>query len=216
MDYEQEIIITSWNHCSNRIYHLWTVRHQGRVQYFRRFVSYSSYSIKKRGYVESWRIRKEVFTDCVSKLEETSLGNKPHLIANVPFFTQRNYNNEHVFWLNWDFDKGLNLFGSEKLSSAFPFCWQTLINPDYYPHHNINHHLGELPEDANLWYYEYDLDSSISALLKVDDRSHLEEEFQRIVKNKVNYHPIILRQRIRMKLKEWVMRRIHFDLLTLH
>jgi len=71
-------------------------------------------------FVESWRIRKEVFTDCVSKLEETSLGNKPHLIANVPFFTQQNYNNEHVFWLNWDFDKGLNLFGSEKLSSAFP------------------------------------------------------------------------------------------------
>jgi len=159
-------------------------------------------------FIESWRIRKEVFIDCVLKLEETNLGNKPHLIANVPFFTQRNYNNEHVFWLSWDFFSGLKFFGSEKLSSAFPFCWQTLVNPDYYSGHNINHHLTVLSEDTNLWYYEYDLQSGISTLKKVYSRSLLEEEFQRIVKNKVNYHPIILRQRIRMKLKDLVLRRI--------
>ena len=157
-------------------------------------------------FIDSWEIRKTVFADCTKKLNNVELGKEPYLIASVPYFIKRNYNNEHVFWLSWDFSSGLKLFGSEKLSSAFPFCWQTLVDSDYYFKHNINRYLTQLPENANLWYYEYNLEKSVSAFRRIDNRSGLEEEFQRIVENKVNYHPIILRQKIRMKLKEWIMR----------
>jgi hypothetical protein len=156
-------------------------------------------------FIDSWEIRKTVLSDCTEKLNNVELGKEPYLIASVPYFIKNNYNNEHVFWLSWDFSSGLKLFGSEKLSSAFPFCWQTLINPDYYVNHNINHHITKLPENVNLWYYEFDLEKSISTLRRIDNCADLEREFQRIVTNKVNYHPIIFRQRIRMKLKEWII-----------
>ena len=156
-------------------------------------------------FIDSWEIRKTVLSDCTEKLNNVELGKEPYLIASVPYFIKNNYNNEHVFWLSWDFSSGLKLFGSEKLSSAFPFCWQTLINPDYYVNHNINHHITKLPENVNLWYYKFDLEKSISTLRRIDNCADLEREFQRIVTNKVNYHPIIFRQRIRMKLKEWII-----------
>tara|TARA_B100000315_G_scaffold222934_1_gene227322 strand:+ start:403 stop:1374 length:972 start_codon:yes stop_codon:yes gene_type:complete len=168
----------------------------------------TSFVVQLENFTDSWQIRKKIFTDCIIKLEKINLGNDPQLIANVPFFSQRNFNNEHVFWLSWDFFSGVKLFGSEKLLSAFPFCWQTLVNPDYYPNHNINHHLTELSVNANLWYYEYNIANNNSTLIKLDDRTHLEEQFQRIIKNRINYHPIILRQKIRMKLKDWVIKRV--------
>ena len=163
----------------------------------------SSMIVQLNNFCDSWEIREKVLYDCAKKMNETNMGSEPYVLACVPFFTENNYNNEHAFWLSWDFSAGLKLYGLEKTLSAFPFCWQTLINPDYYSRHNINHHLDQLPEDANLWYYEFDLEKSQSSVRKMEDRTDLIEEFQRITNNKVNRHSIILREKIRMKLKDW-------------
>jgi hypothetical protein len=167
----------------------------------------SSMMVQVSNFCDSWQIRENVLYDFANEINTADLGIQPHVIACVPYFTENNYNNEHLFWLSWDLSSGLKLYGSEKSSSAFPFCWQTLVNPDYYSLHNINRHIAQLPGNANLWYYEFDLEKSVSTFRKIDNRADLEEEFQRIIRNKVNYHPIILRQRIRLKLKGWVTQR---------
>ena len=167
----------------------------------------SSMIVQISNYCASWEIRKKVLYDCAQKMNETNLGSEPYVIACVPFFTENNYNNEHLFWLSWDFSSGLKLYGLDKLSSAFPFCWQTLINPNYYSLHNINHHVVQLPENANLWYYVFDLETNQSSVQKMESHADLKEEFQRVKNNKVNRHSIILRQKIRVKLKEWVIQR---------
>ena len=163
----------------------------------------SSMIIQIDKFIDSWQIRKSVLSDCVVQLNNRDLGNEPYLIASVPFFTQNNYNNEHVFWLSWDFYYGLKFFGSDKLSSAFPFCWQTLVNPGYFSKHNINLHISRLTtfNNLNLWYYEYYFENGNSSkLIKIENPVDLENEFKRVLDNKVNYHPIIFRQKIRFKL----------------
>tara|TARA_Y100000310_G_C20695809_1_gene825613 strand:+ start:200 stop:1870 length:1671 start_codon:yes stop_codon:yes gene_type:complete len=161
----------------------------------------SSMIIQIEGFIDSWEIRKSVLSDCSEKLNAADLGKNPYLIASVPFFTQNNYNNEHVFWLSWDFSSGLKLFGLDKLLSPFPFCWQTLTNKDYYPLHNINRFLSELPQDANIWFYEYEIKSRKSEFRRLINVDDLDRQLTVLESAKTNYHRIILRQRVRMKIK---------------
>ncbi|MEE9168067.1 MAG: hypothetical protein V3U24_11500 [Candidatus Neomarinimicrobiota bacterium] len=167
----------------------------------------SSMVIQLDNFVESWRTRKEVLSDCVLQLNKTDLGENPYLIACVPFFTQDNYNNEHVFWLSWDFKSGLEMFGARPVS-AFPISWRSLGDDDrvVIGDKYINYRFSKFPVNGNIWYYEFDQDKNRSRLERIIDKQNLEAQFQRIREYRINYHPIILRERIRMGLKKKVMK----------
>ena len=161
----------------------------------------SSMIIQLDNFIDSWKIRKIVLEDCSRKINLNNLGKDPYLIASVPFFTQNNYNNEHVFWLSWDFSSGLKIFGTEKYISSFPLCWQTLTNKDYYPLHNINTFLSELPQDPNIWFYEYNMKNQQSEFQNLENLDDLNRRLADFKSNKSNYHKIIMRQKVRMRLK---------------
>lgn len=165
------------------------------------FLWVSSMYIQVQNFNESWRIRKTVLQDCVEKVGVTDLGVNPSVVANVPFFLPTNYNNEHVFWLSWDFSNGLKYFGVKKEVDFFPFCYKTLINSAYYPFHNVNFFL-DVKSNDNLWVYEYDIKNNISSLKKLND---IEKYWQDQAKRKTNFHEFIVRQFLRERLKNMLL-----------
>ena len=165
----------------------------------------SSMIIQLNGFVESWNTREKILTDCVSKLNKVELGNNPYLIACVPFYNKKNYNNEEVFWLTWATSRGLKLFGLKQSVNVFPVCWRTLIDSTFNPNHNILNYIFPLPKEADYWYYEFDQVSGNSKLEKVSEKENIEQIFQHIVNNKINFHPLIPRERIRIMLKRKVL-----------
>jgi hypothetical protein len=163
----------------------------------------SSFVIQLDNFTRSWEIRKHVLTDIAEKLNNTELGEKPFVIANVPFFTLNNYNNEEVFFTTWDFSLGLRMFGLNKPVTAFPFCWRTVTDSAYNPGHNIKNAASRF-ENENLWYYEYREESGKSKLEKIRDKSGFYEILKYTVDNHINDHPVIPRERIRNTLRDRV------------
>lgn len=160
----------------------------------------SSFAIQLDNFSESWRIRKYVLNDMAKKLNDHDLGESPFVIANVPFFTLNNYNNEEVFFTTWDFNAGLQLFGLKKTVQAFPFCWRSMTDNTYNPAHNIKNSISLL-ENKNLWYYEYDGKNNSVVIEKIQTKNLLYEKFKYIESNNINNHPIIFREKIRNYLK---------------
>lgn len=162
------------------------------------FLWISSMFIQVQNFNESWRIRKEILTDNAKKINEINLGENAVVLSNVPFFLTDNYNNDHVFWLSWDFSDGLKYFGLEKEVTTIPFCWQTLFDTDYFSLHNVNTLIKDQTVD-NLWVYEYNLAQKQSTIKKI---TTLEAYKAEQITRKLNYHPIIPRARIRQFLKK--------------
>jgi hypothetical protein len=163
----------------------------------------SSLVIQLDNFSRSWEIRKYVFKDIAEKLNNTELGEKPFVIANVPFFTLNNYNNEEVFYLAWDFSLGLKVFGLKKTAYTFPFCWRTVTDSTYNPGHNMKNSTAFF-ENENLWYYEYREESGKSKIEKIRGKSGFYEILKYTEDNNINNHPVILRERIRNTLRDRV------------
>lgn len=168
----------------------------------------ASMIVQLNNFINSWEIRKKVYQDIVVKLNNTDLGEDPFVIANVPYYTKNNYNNEEVFFLTWDFSAGLRMFGLNKDVESFPVCWRSVVDNTYNPAHNINTFIAESTSrlrKANIWYYEYWDKPESSKLEKINGMPGLFKKFHEIEKNKINYHPIIIREKIRLYLKNRVL-----------
>ncbi len=163
----------------------------------------SSFIIQANNFSRAWDIKKHVLTDIAKKLDSTELGKKPFVIANVPFFTLNNYNNEGVFFTTWDFSFGMKMFGLEKEVRSFPFCWRTVTDGSYYPAQNIKNIASSI-ENENLWYYEYREGSGKSRIEKIRDKADFYRTLKYSEDNKINYHPLILRERIRNALRDYI------------
>ena len=165
----------------------------------------SSMIIQLNNFVESWELRKEVFCDCIGQLEKADLSRDPVLIANVPYFTQKNYNNEEVFWLTWAFEGGLKIFGFDRQIMAIPVCWRIVADKDYNPAHNINNMYDAIEKDANIWYYEFDSKTHRSKLEKIATKDELRKKMEQVRSAKINYSPLILRERMKNALRYFLV-----------
>ena len=58
------------------------------------------------------------------------------------------------------------------------------------------------PNNSNFWYYEYLEDNNTSKFYRLGDKQSLLNKFEEIKEKKINYHPIILREKIRLSLKK--------------
>jgi len=163
----------------------------------------SSLVIQLDNFSRSWEIRTYVLTDIAEKLNSAELGETPFVIANVPFFTLNNYNNEEVFFTAWDFSAGLRMFGLKKTVNAFPFCWRIVTDSTYNPGHNMKNSATEF-ENENLWYYEYREESGKRKFEKIRGKSGFYEILKYTVDSNINNHPVILRERIRNALRDRV------------
>ena len=63
-------------------------------------------------------------------------------------------------------------------------------------------YVSDINDISNFWYYEYEEGSEKGILNQLDDKISLLEKFEEIKVNIINYHPIILREKIRLAFKK--------------
>ena len=99
---------------------------------------FASMQMQNLNATRSWELRKDKLNYYVSILNNEKKHNN-YLFIEAPYFLPTNYNNEHVFALNDDFQSGLLLYGMKvSYKEVYPFCSQMLSNEQYFKNHNIN------------------------------------------------------------------------------
>ena len=88
--------------------------------------------------IRSWDQREGKLKEYAHLLNQQDPGDV-YVFIEAPYFLPSNYNNEHVFSLNDDFQGGLSLYGYEGNSKqVYPFCLEMLERPNYWSNHNLN------------------------------------------------------------------------------
>ncbi len=160
----------------------------------------SSMNIQLNNIIKANKLREIYLYNCKKNLLKFDLGDNPILIANIPYFLKTNYNNESVVLSN---NLSTELYLFEKIEiKAYPISWRILSDSSFYPNHNIQNSLSDIPNSGNIWYYEYEEGNENAKFSKLENKKSLLIKFQEIKKHKINYHPIILRERIRLALKK--------------
>jgi hypothetical protein len=162
----------------------------------------SSMTVQLDNFIKSWEMREKISADLSVKLNSSDLGEKPILIANMPYFLINNYNNEEVTFCTWAFDAHLKLAGAPEMT-AWPISYRIVNDPLFYPAHNILNNLSRISDDGNIWYYEYEEGNEKGMFKKLGNKKALLEKFEEIKVKKINYHPIILREKIRLGFKKF-------------
>ncbi len=87
--------------------------------------------------IRSWELRQDKLKAYVTILNKEKKENQ-YFFIQVPYFLPSNYNNEHVFALNDDFQGGLLLSGIQvNHREVYPFCSLMLEDGNYFANHNI-------------------------------------------------------------------------------
>ena len=87
--------------------------------------------------IRSWDQREDKLKEYVHLLNKEDMGDS-YVFIHAPYFLNSNYNNEHVFSLNDDFQGGLALYGYEgNTKKVYPFCLEMLERPNYWSNHNL-------------------------------------------------------------------------------
>ena len=149
--------------------------------------------------IKSWEIRNETIEDISTKLNKTKIDDNLILIANVPFFLKDNYNNEIVFFTTWSFEAHLNLVSGLNVS-IWPISHRILTDPLFYPNHNILNKLSFISDENNIYYYQIEEDDDESIFEYLGNNYDMLIKFESIKSEKINNHPIILREKIRLRL----------------
>ena len=149
--------------------------------------------------IKSWEIRNEAIEDISTKLNKTKINDNFILIANVPFFLKDNYNNEIVFFTTWNFEAHLNLVSGLNVS-IWPISHRILTDPMFYPNHNILNKLSFISDENNIYYYQIEEDDDESIFEYLGNKYDMLIKFESIKSEKINNHPIILREKIRLRL----------------
>ena len=161
----------------------------------------SSMIIQLDNFIKSWETRQYISTDIAKKLNNVDLGKDSILIANVPYFLKYNYNNESVTAWTWSFAAGIRYAGAKSVT-VWPVCYRIVMDPSFYPNHNILNNLSTISDNANIWYYEYEEGNKKGILQKLKNKKALLAKFEEIKIERINYHPIILREKIRLAFKK--------------
>ena len=168
------------------------------------FLWISSMIVQINNFIESWEIRDKIYRDWTGKLNNVDLGPKPYILACVPFFTENNYNNEEVFFAHF-YKDGLNLYGSPEIDGQV-ISWRSIARSDNYMTF-LNFPEG-FTKPSNLWYYEWDIKTKQSKFEKIINQEQLDRKLLQININKINHHPIIMREKMLMKFRNLAMKNV--------
>jgi len=107
------------------------------VSYIIAVLWFASMQMQTINSIHSWDHREGKLIEYADLLNKDELRDS-YVFIEAPYFLNSNYNNEHVFALNDDFQGGLSLYGYEgNANNVFPFCLEMLENPSYWSNHNL-------------------------------------------------------------------------------
>ena len=135
-------------------------------------------------------------------IEKNVIDKSDTIIINSPLFIDTNYNNEEIVFTSWDI-KFRILNKNNKDINFFLISDRLLKNKNYYPLHNFmnSKFLQKPPSDENkLFYFEYR--GSQSYLEELRTKNDIYEKIKSLKANDTNVNVYILREKIRLFMKE--------------
>ena len=156
----------------------------------------------------SWELRKNIMSDISTNVKKIEIDDNTLIIANVPYFLKKNYNNEKVIFTTWGFGAHLKLIGVPDIK-IWPVCYRILNDPLFYPGHNIQNKLHEISDNMKIYYYEFEENKETSIFQYIGTKKNMLNKFEDITLNKINYHPIIFREKIRIYLKRLIQNKFN-------
>ena len=172
------------------------------------FLWIASFVVQLDNFAKSWQLRSKIIDDMIIKIKNIKIDDNFLLIANVPYFLDENYNNEKVFFTTWNIKNHMKFAGLPYVLNIWPVSYRILNDPSFYPAHNIRNFLDKISEEMNIYYYQFEENNENSIFEYIGKKNKMLNKFKIIESNKINYQPIIFRERIRIKLKKFAIEKI--------
>ena len=155
--------------------------------------------------IQAWNTKKFIIQDIKNNLIINNfLENKNNIVvANVPYFVNKNYNNEGLFMTKWSLNSTFKLFEINKLY-AYTINYRILTDKNFYAGHNFinNNSINKIDfNENNVFYYQYTYQSE-PIFIKIENTKSLQKLINISIKNKINNESIIFREKIRMYFKK--------------
>ena len=107
------------------------------VSYVLAVLWFASMQMQTINAIRAWDHREGKLKEYAHLLNQQDLGDA-YVFIESPYFLNSNYNHEHVFSLNDDFQGGLALYGYEgNAKKVYPFCSEMMESPTYWSNHNL-------------------------------------------------------------------------------
>ena len=107
------------------------------ISYLLAILWFASMEMQTINSIRSWDLREQKLKE-YAKVLNAENHHSDNVFIEAPYFLSSNYNNEHVFSLNDDFQGGLSYFGYKgDAHKIYPFCVEMLRNKLYWSNHNI-------------------------------------------------------------------------------
>jgi len=139
----------------------------------------SSMIISRDKYIESNKLQKVIITDCLTKINNLTNESNITVLGNVPKYLYKNYNDESVFSVFWDFgsalkikSKGKIIDGNTVTISKKIYKTDLFLTVDEYWRYDI--------QWGRLCYYEYNNNDGSSYIKIVNNKEDLSDVILRV------------------------------------
>jgi len=163
------------------------------------FLWISSMNIQLDNFVKSWEIRNLIAKDISSNIDKAKIKDNFIIVANVPYFLIDNYNNELVTFTIWNFEAHINLLNNSSYR-VYPISDRIINDKNFYPNHNILNKLNEILISEDIYYYQIQENLKKGKLKYLGNKNDLINKIKEIKSKKINSHPIILRENLRLRM----------------
>ena len=175
------------------------------ISIFLTYMVVHSMNLQTDNNIQAWNTKKFIIQDIKNNLIINNfLENKNNIVvANVPYFVNKNYNNEGLFMTKWSLNSTFKLFEINKLY-AYTINYRILTDKNFYAGHNFinNNSINKIDfNENNVFYYQYTYQSE-PIFIKIENTKSLQKLINISIKNKINNESIIFREKIRMYFKK--------------
>lgn len=158
------------------------------------FLIYATFLTQRDGYINSNRLQRIIFSDVIQKMNLIGAENGAIVLGNVPAYNQKNFNNEEIFVVPWDFGAGLDVLSGGRIAYGSPFSIRKIRDGQI-----------KITEDSvlvddwwrvgaesfnKLYYYEYDETTGKSDLWKIASANDLRAAVARVESANLNNAPV--------------------------
>jgi len=134
-----------------------------------------SFGIQKENYIKSWEMQMHLVNDALELIAKEDIVPGALIIANVPAYLEKNYNNELIFDTPWDFGSALRIFTNSLIAGG------TVIDAKNRNFHNAMivdgifsmDQMEKINNFSNLWLYDYVSNLKKGTLVKINSAHEL-------------------------------------------
>lgn len=158
-------------------------------------------------YNRSYQLQRRIMNDCITMVnKDKEFKSGGIILANVPAYFTRNYNNEIIFSQPWDFGAALALYSKDHIKEAIPFTVQSIregqvkvINDSVL----VNGWWKKRIE--GLWYYEYNIRNQRSELRRINNTDEMKKLlFEELFLENLNAYNQPDYERVRVDPPSWI------------